>query len=166
MAGGTFVFVGGYRNLAYAQADYELVNELHEEGLLGTYDAAIVIKRADGMMTVTNDTLLARHGAWTGLAVGALLGIIFPPSIVGAPAVGGVAGGGIGHLWRGMSRGDVKELGEALDAGQSALIVIGENRLADVIDAARLRTVRQVEKEIDADDDELKRELEAARQVA
>ncbi len=65
-----------------------------------------------------------------------------------------------------MSRGDVKELGEALDAGQSALIVIGENRLADVIDGARLPAVRQVEKEIDADGDELKRELEAARQVA
>ena len=55
--------------------------------------------------------------------------------------------------------------GEALDAAQS-LIVIGENRSADVIDAARLRTVREVEKEIDADDDELKRELEAATQVA
>ena len=80
---------GAPAGTAYAQADYELVNELHEEGLLGTYDAAIVIKRADGMMTVTNEhNSFACPPRLTGLAVGALLGIIFPPSIVGAPAVG------------------------------------------------------------------------------
>ena len=50
-----------------------------------------------------------------GIGVGAVLGLLFPPSIIVGGVVGGVAGGLTGHLWRGLSRADVKELGETLD---------------------------------------------------
>ena len=60
-----------------------------------------------------------------------------PPSIIGSAAVGGLAGGVIGHLWHGMSRSDVKDLGEGLDAGEAALIVIGDDKLADQLDQGR-----------------------------
>ena len=68
----------------------------------------------------------------------------------------------IGHLWHGMSRSDVKELGEGLDAGEAALIVIGDDKIADEIDKAQLKAIKEVKKEIDADADELKRELDEA----
>ena len=61
-----------------------------------------------------------QHGAWTGIGVGGLLGILFPPSLLGSAIVGGTAGAVIGHLWHGMSRGDMKDLGETLDEGQAA----------------------------------------------
>ena len=47
-----------------------------------------------------------------------------PPPSVGA-AVGGVGG----HLWRGMSRADVKELGDIIDDRQAALVIVGESRV-------------------------------------
>jgi uncharacterized membrane protein len=129
MAKNTFVFVGGYSSLADAQADYELIKDLDAEGALATYDAVVITKRADGSVHVNKDELPTRHGAWTGIGVGALLGIVFPPSIIGTAAAGGVAGGVIGYLWHGMSRGDMKDLGEALDEGQAPLIMIGEDKL-------------------------------------
>jgi uncharacterized membrane protein len=161
-----FVFLGAYPSEADARADYDVVKDLHLAGGIGTYDAAVVTKDADGKVHVDKDELPTRHGAWTGIAAGALLGIIFPPSIIGTAVVGGAAGGVMGHLWHGMSRSDVKELGEGLDAGEAALIVIGDNKVADAIQKAQLRAVKEVKKEIDADADELKRQLdEAAKEM-
>jgi len=123
MAKNTFVFVGGYSSLADAQGPPrrggagDLRCRRHHQA------------RADGSVHVNKDELPTRHGAWTGIGVGALLGIVFPPSIIGTAAAGGVAGGVIGYLWHGMSRGDMKDLGEALDEGQAPLIMIGEDKL-------------------------------------
>ena len=35
----------------------------------------------------------------------------------------------IGHFWNGMSRKDVKELGELLDDGSAALLIVGKSKL-------------------------------------
>jgi len=80
--------------------------------------------------------------------------------------VGGVAGGVGGHLRKGMSRGDTKELGELLEGGQAALIVIGESRVEEQLDKVLTRAEKSLEKEIDADSKEFKRELEAAEMQA
>jgi hypothetical protein len=48
-----------------------------------------------------SDEMVTRHGAWGGAAVS----MLSPPSIIATAAVGGVSG----HLWRGMSRADIKE---------------------------------------------------------
>jgi uncharacterized membrane protein len=157
-----FVYLGAYNSEADARADYEVLKELHAEGAVGSYDAAVVTKDADGKVHVNKDELPTRRGAWTGIAAGAVLGIIFPPSLIGAAAVGGLAGGTIGHLWHGMSRSDVKELGEGLDAGEAALIVIGDDKVADEIEKAQLHAVKEVKKQIDADADDLKRQLDEA----
>ncbi len=73
-----FVFLGAYGSEADARADYDVVKELHLAGAVGTYDAAVITKDADGKVHVDKDELPTRHGAWTGIAAGALLGIIFP----------------------------------------------------------------------------------------
>jgi len=157
-----FLYAAIYDDMAAAEADYEAVWELHDAGLVGTFDAAMIDKEADDKVHVRKAEMPIRHGAWTGIAVGALAGILFPPSIIGGAIVGGAAGGVAGHLWRGMSRGDLKDLGEALDEGQAAVIVLGESKIDEQIEKATKRAVKAIEKQIDADAEELKRELEAA----
>jgi uncharacterized membrane protein len=41
---------------------------------------------------VTKTEKPTQHGAWTGAAVGALVGIIFPPAVIGSAIVGAGAG--------------------------------------------------------------------------
>jgi uncharacterized membrane protein len=106
-----------------------------------------------------------QHGAWTGIAVGAVVGILFPPSILGAAAVGGVAGGVTGHLWKGMSRGDLKDLGETLDDGQAAIIVVGESKIEEQLQKAVTRASKTIEKQLDADSEDLKKELQEAEKA-
>ena len=105
-----------------------MVKDLHAAGAVGTYDAAVVTKDDEGKVHVNKDEMATRHGAWGGAAVGALVGILFPPSIIAAAAAGAAVGGVGGHLWRGMSRTDVKEFGELIDAGQAALVIVGRAR--------------------------------------
>ncbi len=157
-----FIYAAVYSDLMGAEADYETLLDLHAADLVGTYDVALIDKDDAGKVHVMKHEKPTQHAAWTGIAVGAVVGILFPPSILGAAVVGGAAGGVLGHLFRGMSRGDAKELGELLDEGQAALVVIGRSRLQEQLDKALERAQKSVEREVAADTDELERELKAA----
>jgi uncharacterized membrane protein len=157
-----FLYAAVYGDTAAAEADYEAVFDLHAAGAIGTFDSAVIEKEPDGKVRVHKTEKPTQHGAWTGIAVGAVAGILFPPSIIGGAIVGGAAGGVAGHLWRGMSRGDLKDLGEALDDGQAAVIVIGESKIDEQIEKAMARAEKMIVKELEADADELKSEIEKA----
>jgi uncharacterized membrane protein len=161
-----FIYAATYGDRDDAYADYENLLELHAEKLVGTYDVALVTKDADGKVQVKKHEKPTQHGAWGGIAVGAVVGVLFPPSVIGAAAVGGVVGALGGHLRKGMSRGDARELGDLLDDGQAALVVIGESRLEEQLDKALTRAEKTIEKEVDANRDEFKRELDEAEKEA
>jgi uncharacterized membrane protein len=161
-----FIYAATYADREDALADYDGLLELHAAKLVGTYDVALIARDADGKVHVAKHEKPTQHGAWGGIAVGAAIGILFPPSIIGAAAVGGVVGGLGGHLRRGISRGDAKELGELLEGGEAALIVIGESRVEEQLDKALTRAAKTIEKEIDADSKEFRRELEQAEKEA
>jgi len=146
-----FIYVGTYPSELAAQADYQVVKDLHAVGAVGSYDAAVLTKDAKGKVHENKDETTTRHGAWGGLAVGALVGLLFPPAIIGSAAIGAAVGGVGGHLWKGMSRSDVKELGEFIDAGEACLLVVGESKVAEAIEKADLKAEKQVAKELDVD---------------
>ena len=151
---------------AAAQADYDVVKDLHSAGAVGTYDAAVVTKDDGGNVHVNKDEMATRHGAWGGAAVGALVGILFPPAIVVSGAVGAAVGGVGGHLWRGMSRADVKELGDVIDDGQAALVIVGESKLEQAVDKAGLKAEKYVAKELDVKPEDIDKAVrEAATDV-
>jgi uncharacterized membrane protein len=159
---GTFIYIGTYPDDESAQVDYSVVKQLHSEGAVGSFDAAVVTKDMAGKVHVNKDEMATRHGGWAGVAVGALVGVLFPPSIIGAAVVGGAAGAVGGHLWRGMSRSDVKELGDVIDAGQAALVVVGESTVEAAIDKAALKAKKQVAKELDVKPKDIDKAIQEA----
>jgi uncharacterized membrane protein len=161
-----FLFAAAYDSVADADADFDAVLDLHAAGAIGTFDAAVIEKADDGKVHVHKTEKPTQHGAWTGIGVGAVLGILFPPSLLGTAVVGGVIGGVTGHLWKGMSRGDLKDLGEALDTGQGAILVIGESKLEEALEKALTRATKTIEKELKADAKALSKELEKAEKEA
>ena len=157
-----FLYLAAYDSEDDARLDYDALLELHAEGVVGTYDAALVTKDAEGKVHVHKHEKPTQHGAWTGIGVGAVIGILFPPSIIVSAAVAGTAGGVIGHLWRGMSRSDVKELGELLDSGEAGLVIIGRSKLDEAVEREVKRANRRVEKELKVDSKDLEKELATA----
>jgi uncharacterized membrane protein len=160
-----FVFIATYGNANDAWMDYDAVKELHKQKVIGTYDAAVVEKDAEGKIHVHKREKATQHGFWTGAGVGAVVGILFPPSLIGSAVVGGAAGGLIGHLWHGMSRGDMKDLGETLDAGSTALIVLGQVPLTEKMATATTHAQKTTEKQVNVKAKDFDKELAAATPV-
>lgn len=174
MAIDTFmVYVGVYADGAAAQQDYELIKKLHAEaGLIDAYDAAVVEKRDDGKVKiVSKHETPTRVGGVLGGGLGLASGLavaIFPFAAIGGGLLAATTGGGIalgalaGHAVAGMSRSDLKELGEHLDAGQAGLIVVGVADMGARIEREMRRAEKIQVKELDADLTELERDAQDA----
>jgi uncharacterized membrane protein len=166
-ADGVFIYIGTYPDEAAARSDYQIVKDLHSAGAVGTYDASVVTKDENGKVHVNKDETSTRHGAWGGAAVGAVVGILFPPSLIGSAIVGAGVGGIGGHLWKGMSRSDVKELGELIDDDEAALLVVGESTVEAAIEKAGLKAEKHVAKQLDVSTKDIDKAVqEAASQVS
>lgn len=161
---GTFILVATYPDEEAAREDYEVVREAHAEGLVGSYDAAVITKDATGKVHENKDETSTRHGAWWGIAAGAAVGVLFPPSILGAAAVGGVIGGVGGHLAKGMSRSQAKELGDFIGPGQAGLLVVGESKIEQALAKSIKRAEKQTARELDIDPKDVDRVMEQAIQ--
>jgi uncharacterized membrane protein len=141
--------LGVYEAAVKAELDYADLKLLHGSGRLGAYDVALITRQADGAVHVQKREKSAQYGAWKGVAAGAALGVIFPPSILVSATTLGVAGGLTGHFRKGLSRDDMTELGEALKPGEAALLVVAgpdvEEQAERVLSRARRRLVKQVD---------------------
>ena len=163
MAKGTVhLCVGIYDRLETAEGDYADLKRLHGEGLVGAYDAAVVARQADGTIAVVERKKETARGAWTGLGIGAVAGLLFPPAIVGAALVGGVAGGLVGKAREGLSKTDAEELGAALKGDEVALAVVGDVALFERLEQILPRASRRIAKELDLTKEDLGRAMQEA----
>jgi uncharacterized membrane protein len=166
-------YVGVYGSVEDAEADYQLVKELHvEAGLIDGYDAA-VIERRDGGKTkiVKKHETPTRVGGVLGGGVGLATGLVvalFPFAAIGGgllattTAGGAILGAVAGHAAAGMSRHDLKELGEQLDTGEAGLVVVAVSDMGAKVQRAMKRAEKLEEKQLKADTEELERDAKAA----
>ena len=169
-----FVIAAAYDNVDEAVADYEAVKALYREVRTShDFDASVIAKDEDGRVRIVKKhEQPTRHGAAVGLGWGLAVGVaaaLFPPVGIGiaAAGAGGAAIGGVaGHVSGGMSRSDLKELGETLDAGQAGLIVVYETNLADQVAANIKAANRIVSKATDMAADQLAEDMKKAEQTA
>src|SRR3954447_8098819 len=167
------VLVGIYDSVEEAQADYQLVHELHTDaGLIDGYDAAVVERRDDGKVKIvkkheTPTRVGGVLGGGIGLATG-LVVVLFPFAAVGGGLVAGTTAGGAilgavaGHAAAGMSREDLKEMGEHLDTGTAGLVVVAVSDMGAKVERAMKRAAKLEQKELKADTAEIERDAASA----
>src|SRR4051812_978968 len=166
-------YVGVYDNVAEAEADYDLVKELHvEAGLIDAYDAAVIERREGGKTKIVKKhETPTRVGGVLGGGVGLATGLVvalFPFAAIGGGLLAATTGGGAilgavaGHAAAGMSRHDLKELGEALDTGQAALVVVAASDIGAKVERAMRRAEKLEAKELKADNAEIEQDAKAA----
>ena len=162
----TLVVLGAsYDSVSDAEVDYEAVKALYDNAGVGhDFDAAIVQRGENGKVKVAKKhEESTRHGAWTGLAIGALTAILPGVGLGVGAAVGAGIGAVTGHIKGGMSNDDLKQLGTLLEDGEAGLIVIYATNMADQVAASIKAENRFVSDAIDADADELAKQLKAER---
>jgi uncharacterized membrane protein len=166
------VYLGVYGSAEDAEADYAAIKELHvEEGLMDAYDAAVIARDDKGKVKITKKHETPTRvggvlGAGVGLATGLVIAL-FPFAAIGGAALVGTTGGAVlgavaGHAAAGMSRHDLKELGEQLDNGEAGLIVVGVTDVGSRIEQAMKKAEKVEKKELKADNAEIEADAKSA----
>lgn len=177
MAIDTFLFFEGiYSNVDAALEDYDAVKLMHTElGLIDAYDAAVIEHKQNGKVKIvkkheTPTRVGGVLGGGIGLATGLVIAL-FPGAAIGAGLLVGTTAGGTligvlaGHASAGMSRGDLKEMGEALDAGQAGLVVVAVADTEAQIEAAMKRAEKVHARELKADHQAIEEEAKQAAEA-
>ena len=169
------VYVGVYGDVADAEADYQLVKDLHTEAdLIDAYDAAVIERREGGKTKIVKKhETPTRVGGVLGGGVGLATGVVvalFPFAAVGGGLLAGTTAGGAilgavaGHAAAGMSRHDLKELGEHLDTGQAGLVVVAVADMGAKVEQSMKRASKLEQRRIEADLAELERDAASVEQ--
>jgi uncharacterized membrane protein len=166
-----YVLAAAYDEPADAIEDYEAVKALYYAVKTShDFDAAVIAKDDAGKVSIVKKhEQPTRHGAAVGLGWG-LAAALFPPvGILGALALGAGGGAAIGavtgHASGGMSRTDLKELGETLDAGTAGLLVVYEANLAEQVTANIKAANKLISKATDMAADQLAADMKQADQA-
>jgi uncharacterized membrane protein len=169
-----FVYAGVYGDVQDALADYELIKDLHNEAdLIDSYDAAVVERDHKGKVKIvkkheTPTRVGGALGGGIGLATGLVI-VLFPAAaiagglILGTTGAGALLGALAGHAAAGMSRGDLKDLGESLDEGEAGLVVVAVSDMEAKVRSAMKRARKIEEKRLKADQKELESDATEAQ---
>src|SRR5215208_6177269 len=165
-------FVGVYDRFEDAEADYELVKDLHTKAdLIDAYDAAVIERRGAKTKIVKKHETPTRVGGVLGGGVGLATGLVvalFPFAAVGGGLLAGTTASGAllgavaGHAAAGMSRHDLKDLGEHLDAGTAGLVVVAVSDMGAKVERAMERAEKLEQREMKADSEAIERDAEMA----
>jgi len=164
-----FAFIGVYSDVKDAEADYDAIKKLHTEAdLIDAYDAAVVERKDDGKVKIvkkheTPTRVGGVAGGGVGLATGLVIAL-FPAAaigtglLLGTTAAGAGLGAVAGHAAAGMSRSDLKDLGEQLDEGTAGLIVVGVSDMQAKIESAMKKAEKLEKKQLKADNAEIEKD--------
>jgi len=153
--------------------DYEGVKSLYYDWqLIDTFDAAIVTKRDDGKVKILRKhEQPTRKGGWRGAGIGLATGVaiaLFPAAAIGSGLLAATTGTGAalgavaGHVTAGMSRSDLKDLGEHLDAGETGLIVVAAADVSSKVEQALANSSEVTKKDLKASDEEIDKDVAEA----
>jgi uncharacterized membrane protein len=172
-----FAFTGVYPSVEDALADYHAVHLLHTDaGLIDGYDAAVIERQDNGKTKIVKKhETPTRVGGVLGGSIGLATGLVvalFPAAAIGGGLLLGTTAGGAllgsiaGHAAAGMSRSDLKELGETLDTGQAGLVVVAVADMEARIESAMKRAQRVQAKRLKADQKDLEQDAKRATEAS
>ena len=167
------VYIGTYSDLSAVNSDYKSVIELRlDNEMSDVFDAAIIKKtNLDNVLIIKKYESPTIEGGLIGGGVGLVAGLLatlFPElavteTMVGeASALSAAVGATAGHIDAGMSRSDLKDIGNSLQEGEYALIVTAMTDVGDRIEAAMSASEQYIQKKLNVDMDKLNKEIDKA----
>ena len=159
------LIVADFDDVDAAWGAYELLKSV-EDGRTLAIESVVVVKRgADGKIDVqkATDHSTGKGLAW-GVVGGVVLGVIFPPSIIGSAIVLGAAGAGAGKLAKVHHNKEIaKDLEDAIEPGHSGIIALVSDPGVVEIRKALEKANRVVESAVD---DVVAKDIKAAAKEA
>ena len=148
--------VAVYSDVAKAEQDWTALESTAVTDKLDLADAALV--RHSDEQGVERLERHSHHGWGKGAVAGAVVGILFPPALLGSAVVGGVGGAVVARLNRSLDRGDIKDLGDVMDRGEIAIVAVTSEDTAAALEGLLVQATAIVTK-ASADADEVREAL-------
>jgi hypothetical protein len=141
MDGPIFLFAGTYSSLASAEGDYEVIKLLHLCDEIGSYDAAVLSRGRDGVISLHKAERAKPGDPWTGVAAGAASALLCP-GLAGPAPDGPERDAWVARIERVIPRSDVEEMGALLGEDRAALVVVGNETDAGRIEQTAVEANR------------------------
>jgi uncharacterized membrane protein len=124
--GATTLFVADFDDTDTAWEAYEALTSMEDGRHLAIEGVLVVTRDAEGRMEVQKATdHSTKRGMTWGLVGGAVLGVFFPPSILGSAAALGLGGAAIGKARQLHHKSELeKELEMAVAPGHSGIVAL------------------------------------------
>jgi uncharacterized membrane protein len=144
-----------FKNETGASEMLDTIKGLQKQQLITVSDAAIVVRKPDGKVKVNQAVSLVGAGALGGAFWGMLIGLLFWMPWLGL-AVGAITGAISGKLSDyGIDDNFIKEVGEKVEPGHSALFLLVEKVTADkVLDELKKFDVEVLQTSLSKEDEE------------
>ena len=131
------MLVSIFDNEAAADAGLQALHRLHADGDITLYATGVLVKDANGKVTVKKSMDSGPVGTGVGLAVGGLIGLLGGPVLMAVGAMTGAVAGAVRDLWvAGVGLDFVEETERLLKPGKVALLAEVEEEWVMPVDAA------------------------------
>jgi uncharacterized membrane protein len=127
------LFVASFGSEDEAAAALKDFQSAQRSGAIDLIDAAVILHTLDDKVKF-DETADPSGKKWAkrGAIAGGIVGLIFPPSMIASAALGGGAGGLWGKIRdKGFRDEDLREVGEGLPPGSSAIIAVAQDRMIE-----------------------------------
>jgi uncharacterized membrane protein len=125
------VFVATYGTESEAGEALRDFQSAERAGSIDLIDGAVVVHEQGGKVEF-EETADPSGKKWAkrGAIAGGVVGLIFPPSIIGTAIVGAAGGGVWGKVRdKGFKDEDLRAIGDSMPPGTSAIIAVAEDRM-------------------------------------
>jgi uncharacterized membrane protein len=137
------LYVAAYSDASVAEEVWNTLKRLADDDVLEIEALALVNRDADGKIHVKDTSHETGKGATIGAVGGALVGLIFPPSLLATAAVGAGIGAGSGAVIDRVAKRKIKaDVEWAVPLGGSGIVVIFDEQWVNEVEKALIRADR------------------------
>jgi len=145
------LYVAAYLDPDAARADWDAIKQLADDDVIKVEGLILVSRRSDGKIHVDDNFHTARKGAAWGALGGAVVGLIFPPSLLAGALVGAGAGLGIGGLVSHGQKAEIKaDVEEALPLNSSGIVALFDEQWAATVDKTLTKASKVTKDQVDS----------------
>ncbi|MFQ5967931.1 MAG: DUF1269 domain-containing protein [Acidimicrobiia bacterium] len=147
------VFMATFPDTEGASGAVSTLEDMAKQGSIDIVDAAVITRAEDGKTSVQQHSLPSIK-KWTkrGAIIGGVVGVIFPPSLIGGALVGAGIGAGAAKIGKEALKSDeLEQAASELEPGTSAFVAVVEDKWVQEVTNAMAGYSKLAEQALDAD---------------